>query len=394
MKVIYTIFKIFGIRKNILFLLAVLTVISLSLQAQRDVSQSQVREFIVQGKIQEAIVGYAQLVSKEPDKTAVLMEYAYALARGGMFEGALMYLDRARLLDVGNEYYFYAAQTMALMGRESLAVAFMKTGGNVVPAWLQTANLSLPHQSSPVYINKDDDDTAYERANTLAAKGMFLQSLALLQELIDKYPTAYFPYLSISITLENLRLFDKAAESLEKSITLINDTLKIKDDAELRNALPAFNAHLTELKQKSTIQSSSLKKSKFRPQIMLYGGGMYANKYFSFNARCGVFLAQSLSAALDFSLGGGEGSVSSTIGLTAYYRYKFLVGGSGFNLNIAKDNTGCNWRFTGGFSFLNGSGNQSTDIFVSIDIPLRAEAMVTTSISIGQSFYFGKRKSK
>jgi tetratricopeptide (TPR) repeat protein len=383
-------------RKNILFLLlVVMTTVPLSLQAQRSVSQGQAREFVLYGHIQEAIIAYAQLVEKEPDNTMVLMEYAYALARDGMFEGALMHLDRAKLLGAGNEYYFYVAQTLTLMGRELLATAFRTIGDNAVPTWLRAANLPAARQSPPIRINNDDDDTAYERANTLAAKGMFLQSLVLLQELTDKYPASYFPYLSASITLENLKLFDKAAESLEKSITLINETLKVKDDAELRDALPAFGTHLAALKQKATVQPSSLKKkiNEYHPQTMLYVGGMYSNSFFSLNSRFGVFMSNSWNAAADLGIAGGSGSTYANLGLSTYGRWHFLVGGAGFSGQFGESTT-FNFRLTSGVSIFNKSRNRSFDIFFNVDIPLQEEAITTYGLSIGRSFYFGKRKGE
>jgi tetratricopeptide (TPR) repeat protein len=380
----------------ILFFLIATTTVPLSLSAQQNVSQGRAREYVLQGKIQEAIVGYAQL-AKTSDNTAVVMEYAYALARGGMFEGALMHLDRAKLLGAGNEYYFYAAQALALMGHESLAAAFRKIGDNAVPVWLRTANLPLPRQSSPVFINHDSADTAYTRANMLAAKGMFLQSIVLLQELIDEYPTVYFPYLSVSIAMENLNLLDKAAELLEKSITLINETLKYKKDEELKDALTAFTSHLDGLKQQATAQSNQSTfeklKEKYRPQTMLYAGGMYSNSFFSFNSRFGVFIADSWNAAADLGISGGSGSTYVNLGLSVYDRWKFLIAGLGFSGQFGESSS-FNLRGTFGLSFFNRRKSRSFDVFFTYDTPLVEGAKTIYGISIGRSLYFGKRKGK
>jgi tetratricopeptide (TPR) repeat protein len=394
MKSIYTIFNRHAVVKNTFFVFMALFAFPLS--AQQNVSQGRAREFVLQGKIQEAIVGYAQL-AKASDNTAVLMEYAYTLARGSMFEVALMHLDRAKLLGAGNEYYFYAAQVLALMGHESLAVAFRKIGNNAVPVWLRTASLPLPRQSSSISINHDDADTTYIRANMLAVKGMFLQSVVLLQELIDEYPTVYFPYLSASIAMENLNLLDKAAELLEKSITLINEMLEYKKDEELKDALPAFNDHLNRLKQQATLQSNQSTfeklKEKFHPQTMLYAGGMYSNSFFSLNSRFGVFIADSWNAAADLGIAGGSGSTYVNLGLSVYDRWKFLVAGLGFSGQFGESSS-FNLRGTFGLSFFNKRKSRSFDVFFTYDAPLVEGAKTIYGISIGRSFYFGKRKGK
>ncbi|MDR1348795.1 MAG: DUF4142 domain-containing protein [Prevotellaceae bacterium] len=387
--------------KNILFLFIVMVIIPFSLSAQKSITQKQAQAFILQEKTQEAVIAYAQLTTKEPANTTILMEYAYALARGGMFEGTLMHLDRAKLLGAGNEYYFYAAHTLALMGRKDMADAFFETGVNYTPAWLSTANPALPRVSAPVIINSDSDDSTYERANTLAAKGMFLQSLVLLQELTDKYPDVYFPYLSGSIIFENLNLHGKAAELLEKSIARMNETLKHSEDAELKadltDALPAFTSHLDRLMRQTPVQGkqSIFRKlrEKYNPKTMLYIGGMYSNSFFSFNSRFGVFIADSWNAAADLGISGGSGATYVNLGLSVYERWKFLVGGIGLSGQFGKS-TSLNVRFTSGLSFFNKKKNRSTDIFLTTDVPLRKDAKTTYGISIGRSFYFGKRKEK
>jgi tetratricopeptide (TPR) repeat protein len=385
MKPLYCIFST-NYRKSIIILIAAFVVFPVLLSAQKTISQKQAREFIRQGNIQEAIIGYARLASIYPDNTTILMEYAYALALGNIPDGALMYLDRAKLLGAGNEYYFYTAQTLSLMGHKGLADVFRKTKVTDAPVWLST-NTALPERSSPVKINSDSAHIAYSRANKLAADGLHLQSIVLLLELISEYPDIYFPYLTASIVFENMNLYDKAAELLEKSITLINEALKIKEDAELKDALPALTAHLTSLKQ----QTYRKQKEKYHPQIMVYGGGMYSSQFVSVNARSGVFLSNSMNAALDLGISGGGGNTFVNLGLSAYERWKFLVGGLGFSAQFG-ETTVYNFRSTVGFSFLHKNGNRSVDLFLNIDVPMQKDAKTVYGISIGRSFYFGKRK--
>ncbi|MDR1341317.1 MAG: hypothetical protein LBK58_14885 [Prevotellaceae bacterium] len=395
MKTICTVFnKVCGLGRNI-FLLAVLAAVPFFLTAQKPATQNQAREFVLQGKMQEAIIAYAQLSAKDAGNTTLLMEYAYSLALGGIPEGALMYLDLAKQRGAGSEYYFYAARVLELMGHKSLAASFRETGGNA-PSWLYDSRADLlTRQSSPVRINRDEDSTAYKRANTLAAKGMYLQSLVLLQELSGRYPDLYLPYLSASITLENLQLFDRAAESLGKSIELINETLKRGYDADLSDALPAFQSHLEGLKQKQRTPAPSRSIVKSVKDIkslrtMLYAGGMYSNSFVSFNSRFGVLFSDSWNAAADLSVSGSSGSIYTGLGLSAYERWKFLVGGLGFSGQFGESSS-FNLRGTLGLSFFNKRKSRSFDVFFTYDLPLVEGAKTIYGLSIGRSFYFGKR---
>jgi hypothetical protein len=66
------------------------------------------RNLILNGKFSEAIPISAQLVDKNKTNSGLLSEYAYALALGGIYEGALMNLDRAKLLGTFSkkDYFF------------------------------------------------------------------------------------------------------------------------------------------------------------------------------------------------------------------------------------------------------------------------------------------------
>jgi hypothetical protein len=363
-------------------------------------SQRVARSLVIQGKIDDAITGYARLAPEASGKTEILLEYAYALALGGMTENALMYVDRANLLGGGTDFSFYASQVLSLAGLDSLAAEFW-TGAEKVPAWIepfyQKFNEQYERQSEFEFI---DADSTFSRADQLAARGLFFQALVLYEDVkffVEGYENEFLPYISSSVVWEKLGKYGKAARELSMSMELMRQTAgeQGEQSSTIMSALPAFENHLQALRQKAAAASdpSAFKKlvNEFRPQTMLYAGGMYANSYVSLNSSFGVFLAPAFSAAFDLGLSGGGGSVSVNTGLNGYYRYKFLVGGSGLNLNIAQSTT-LNWRFTGGFSFLNKAGNRSTDIFVSFDVPFSSNASTMTGISIGRSFYFGKRE--
>ncbi|MDR2563644.1 MAG: hypothetical protein LBC98_06850 [Prevotellaceae bacterium] len=358
--------------------------------------QKHARWHILQGNISEAIAEYSQLAVKANGNGGVLAEYALALALGGMPENALMYLDRANLLGGGADFPFYAAQVLSLMCLDSIAAEFWTEAGKT-PEWIapKYKELSQNHKSGVHYI---EPDSAYIRANNLAARGMFFQSIMLyrlVQIEVEGCNNEFLPYLSSSVVWENLSKYAKAAAELKKSISLIKAELKVLPDTTLQNALPAFENHLTELQGKAAETQKLMSKidklqQTFKPQAMFYAGGMYSNKVFSLNSRFGFFLANSLNAAFDFGLSGGEDMFFVNTGLSAYYRYKFLMGGTGFNANIGKGGS-FNWRLSAGTSFLNKEGKRSTDIFFNLDIPFKKGTAAIFSISIGQSIYFGKR---
>ena len=55
------------------------------------------RNFVINEQIAQAVTCYVQLVNEDATNSALLAEYAYILALSGVYEGALMNLDRARL---------------------------------------------------------------------------------------------------------------------------------------------------------------------------------------------------------------------------------------------------------------------------------------------------------
>jgi hypothetical protein len=98
-------------------------------------SQKSARNFVVQGKISDAIIEYALLAPKTSGKAEIMLEYAYALALGGMTENALMYIDCANLLGGSADFPFYASQVLSLAGLDPLAAEFW-TSAEKAPEWI------------------------------------------------------------------------------------------------------------------------------------------------------------------------------------------------------------------------------------------------------------------
>lgn len=221
---------------------------------------------------------------------------------------------------------------------------------------------------------------------------MFCQSLPLyeiVQIQVEGLTNEFLPYISASVVWENLNYYHKALCELSKSIELMKAELQQLLDSTLQVALPDFENHLKSLYEKSHKPKNLSKKF----QTMLYAGGMYANKYFSLNSRFGFVLNNWFNVSADLGLSTGSSSFFVNIGIMAYARYKFLMGGTGFNANIGKGGS-FNYRIAGGFSFLAKSGNSSTDIMLNLDIPFTKNSNIMLGFSVGQSFYLGTRRKK
>ncbi|MDR1198997.1 MAG: hypothetical protein LBK94_08330 [Prevotellaceae bacterium] len=364
-------------------------------------SQKSARNFVALGKIGDAIVEYALLAPKASSgKAEIMLEYAYALALGGMTENALVYIDRANFLGGGADFPFYASQVLSLAGLDSLAAEFW-TDAEKAPGWIAPYYKKLYGQHEQQFnFETFDPDSVYLRANQIAGQGMFVQAVVLYEDVkffIEGYDNEFLPYVSASVVWEKLGKYGKAARELSTGIALMQQETEETQDSTVIAALPAFESHLNGLRQQATVQGrqSILGKlrEKYNPKTMLYIGGMYSGSFFSFNSRFGVFIADSWNAAADLGISGGGGSTYVNLGLSVYERWKFLVGGIGLGGQFGKS-TSLNVRFTSGLSFFNKTKNRSTDIFLTTDIPLRKDAKTTYGISIGRSFYFGKRKEK
>jgi len=351
---------------------------------------SKPRSLILAGQIPRAIQAYAQLVDKDNTNSALLSEYAYALALGGIDEGALMNLDRAKLFGTfSGKDYFYAGQVLALMSQNQPAADLLTNCS--VPKWIYPKYDELYQKyKSKLFTSQEDSlKFLFKRANYLSTYGMNFQSIALYEQILEENPDEYIFHIGYSIPLEKAGLSKLAANELETGILLM------PDDPQFTEAKQAFNQRLMQLKQQpeDTEQSAFMKKlNKFNPQTMLYIGGMFSENYTSLNSRFGVFLSNSFNGSLNLGLSGNSTAMNLNIGLSGYQRLgNVLVVGLGLNDLITKDNSTLSIVPTLGFSFINSKRNSSWDIFFNVYYPLQQGAITMYGFSIGKSFYFGTR---
>ena len=350
------------------------------------------RTMILAGQIPQAIQTYAQLAKKENPNTAIFSEYAYALALGGVYDGALVNLDMARYLGAFSERdYFYAGQVFALMGPCKADTCLLKQ--SAVPKWIypKYGELYQKYRLDAPLPQRDSLQAVFNRANNLAALGLNFQSMYLFDELTKIYPEEFLFHVGYSIPLEKAGLREVAANELETGIRLMPDT------SIYAEARTAFTQRLDQL-SKPTSEAKVLpelvnKLKKFNPKTMLYFGGMLSKDYKSLDGRFGVYLSDGFNASLNMGISGNSAATYFNIGLSGYRRLgKVFVVGLGLNEQAGNGSGVLSVVPTVGVSLVNPERYASWDFFLNIYCPLQKDASTVYGFSIGRSFYLGTRK--
>jgi hypothetical protein len=368
----------------------------LSDEQLKELSLSDIRQLVLQNRIGEAVVGYSYLLAKDPINTSLLAEYAYILALNGAYDCALMNLDRVRILSPqSTEGRFYTALVFSLMGYDDIQADFIKNiPEKKTPQWISYDDhlkLAETRSQTPQLIWNDTIATVFRRANRLAADGLYLQSIALYEEIIKADSMEFLPHVGYSIVLEKVGLYRKALQELETGIALMPDSLsEIKAVFEKRK--PELSDKINGQKK---LKNKILKlNNDFNPKTMLYMGGMATESSGSFYSRFGLFLNSTFNGAVDFGLSGGEEFFSVNIGISAYKRFfGLLMWGEGINLQTG-NSTVFSLKSSIGLSFINRKSNSSWDIFFDYYLPLKRDTKGMFGFSVGKSIYFGKREEK
>jgi tetratricopeptide (TPR) repeat protein len=361
--------------------------------------QEQAREYVKTERITEAIALYSQLATTMSDNPDISMEYAYALALSGLHENALMYLDKASRQGADKKMLsFYAAQVFSLAGHHDIAVGFWQPVENRPPSWIAADYILLLDYAAPQIIGGDAPDSTLVRANTLAAKGMYFQSLVLFRELELSFPDSYLPYAGSSLVWEKTGKREIAAQKLDTCIVLMNkslreDSLSREDMAALVEALPAFNAHLKKLKSQNLL-STPASASSSKPKYIVHANGMLSSTINSLNIGGGWFRSETTNFSANLGLSGNNGATFFTLGASVYSRQNSWVSGYGFNMQFGSGNSVFNYSGSIGYSIFNNAKSRSTDISLIYGFPVTPWNLkqFMVGISIGQSLYFGKRK--
>ena len=357
----------------------------------------QCRDLILSGSFDEAVRGYAALVESARaarDEIAgvdeeLLAEYAYSLALAGYFDGAVVNIDRARLLGKTHTD-FYTAQILSLMSYPELAAEFW-TESQEAPSWIAGAYKSLvdKYKSTPV-INGSDLETSFRKANMLASRRQFVQSVVIYQELADNYPGNAAVHVGYSTVLEKMNRLPAAARELQKGISGLSP--------EQTAASEAFNAHLVSLN--AQIKASDSKSwfdrlmDEYEPSTMLYAGGAAGTDVFSLSGRLGFYTNNNISGSLNIGYAYAGSNHSFNIGVAAYQTIGRIIYGLGINESISSSDSIFSITPAVGLSFMNKEKNASYDILLNLMMPLKQGYPTNTLISFGRTFYFSYKGKK
>ena len=357
----------------------------------------QCRDLILSGSFDEAVRGYAALVESARaarDEIAgvdeeLLAEYAYSLALAGYFDGAVVNIDRARLLGKTHTD-FYTAQILSLMSYPELAAEFW-TESQEAPSWIAGAYKSLvdKYKSTPV-INGSDLETSFRKANMLASRRQFVQSVVIYQELADNYPGNAAVHVGYSTVLEKMNRLPAAARELQKGISGLSP--------EQTAASEAFNAHLVSLNAqiKATAPKNWFDRlmDEYEPSTMLYAGGAAGTDVFSLSGRLGFYTNNNISGSLNIGYAYAGSNHSFNIGVAAYQTMGRLIYGLGINESISSSDSIFSITPAVGLSFMNKDKNASYDILLNLMMPLKQGYPTNTLISFGRTFYFSYKGKK
>lgn len=357
----------------------------------------QCRDLILSGSFDEAVRGYAALVESARaarDEIAgvdeeLLAEYAYSLALAGYFDGAVVNIDRARLLGKTHTD-FYTAQILSLMSYPELAAEFW-IESQEAPSWIAGAYKSLvdKYKSTPV-INGSDLETSFRKANMLASRRQFVQSVVIYQELADNYPGNAAVHVGYSTVLEKMNRLPAAARELQKGISGLSP--------EQTAASEAFNAHLVSLN--AQIKASEPKNwfdrlmDEYEPSTMLYAGGAAGTDVFSLSGRLGFYTNNNISGSLNIGYAYAGSNHSFNIGVAAYQTIGRIIYGLGINESISSSDSIFSITPAVGLSFMNKEKNASYDILLNLMMPLKQGYPTNTLISFGRTFYFSYKGKK
>ncbi len=363
-------------------------------------SESHARNLILEGDINGAITEYSRLVAEEPDNHSLGSEYAYALALGGIYEASLARLDRIRSMDAGESFAdYYASLVFALMGYDQLA-AELRTAGEKesAPSWIASRAGELEatykrHDINAVSGAGESLAMQFRRANRLAASGQHLQSLSLFQDIVTLYPGEYLPYVGYSIALEKAGMIGKSIEAMKSALILISSGNTEQETGDvLERRLSSLEARNAGSGVKTGVAAGTTGPSVDRPNTMVYAGGMLSSNYISMNARFGYFMDKSKYFSLDAGFTNISDVNSVNIGFSVYNRGKIMVLGMGWLISMNSNGAIPYIKISMGPSIMNKKGTASWDIFLDGKMPLKKDMPTTAGISVGRTYYFGKRK--
>lgn len=353
------------------------------------------RALVITGNFDDAALAYARLVTADSTDAVINAEFAYVLALEGMYDAALIRLDRIRIMHADPVADYFAHEVITLMGYDRLAD---EVAQGTSPAWILQKGPEFREKyrraRAETTVSPDMLNDRFRQANRLTARNAVLRSLVAFEDLIRQAPEEYLLYAGYSIALEKAGKPDLAAGALERGLVLL------KQQPGQENNVVILEKRLASLKQSGAAATKSPKSNPaatasgetFSPRMMAYAGGFASSQYFSVNGRVGSFFSRSSFATFDFGMTSMSGSALTNLGFTIFDRQKIMVLGIGMTGSFGEGSSLFYGKISMGPSFMNKKGTASFDIFLDGKIPLKKGVSTQMGLSVGRSIYFGKRK--
>ncbi len=371
-------------------------------------SIEKARSYILTENINDAIASYARIITIDSNNAALLAEDAYALALGGIYDAALMRLDRSWSIAANcSDVNYFTSQIYCLMGYDDLAAVFWKASEEYkIPAWISSNSTILLQKFKRKFLNSTTTNRKgllddFKHANELAAQNLYFQSIALFHKIINLYPNEYLPYVGYSIALEKTGAFEKSVQTIERAISIIENNAEGNEKKQfLEQRLVSIKQKMITLPPDAMPGLSQTKVLDIRNiQMMAYAGGMVSPTTTNLNGRLGYYISGSSNASLDFGKMNISGTSYSNLGFSFYNREKnsAVVEGFGLLMSSVNGKTAYYFKISLGYSIMNKSQTSSFDIFLdgNMDVTKFGEkggSPTTMCLSIGTSIYFGIRK--
>lgn len=374
---------------------------ALALQEKGKGSVENARVMLLTENIDGAIIAYSQLLSNDSLNILLNSEFAYALALNGLYDVALLHIDRIwniKASDSGPVYF--ASRIYDLMGFTQLAADVMKDpAGNNTPSWIasKAAELNIKYKKiqGTQELSRDQVVENFRRANRLAAQGYNMQSIALFEEIVKSYPAEYLPLVGYSIALEKAGFYSRSLWAVETALKIVeNDPAKLEAKKSLEKRLAGIRIKISSGQPgvAGPAAQQQVTPASRNGSIMLYAGGMISSAYTSVNTRVGYFMSESGSTSVDLGLSSFSGQTSFNFGLSYFQRHKIFVAGFGLNGTFGNNSTAVYSKLSVGVSFSSKRNKSSWDIFLDGQQPFKRELATIVGMSFGRSLYFGKRK--
>ena len=116
-----------------------------NVMAHEPININKARMMLLSGDIKGAVSTYAQLAAADSNNITLASEFAYALGINGIYDAALMRLDKIWQHNAQNqEVRYFTAQLFNLLGHEQLSSAIRGNPDHLyAPAWISSNAASL-----------------------------------------------------------------------------------------------------------------------------------------------------------------------------------------------------------------------------------------------------------